>query len=56
MLARIAVSKPVDSNLYACSGGAVFKPIDPISVDLGNLNAHTELYSMGYEWSTSGLQ
>jgi hypothetical protein len=43
MLTRIAVSKPVDSHLYACSGGAVFEPIDPISVDLSDLNAHAEM-------------
>jgi hypothetical protein len=43
MLARIPVGKPVDANLYACSGGAVFEPIDPISVDLSDLNSHTVL-------------
>ena len=43
MLARIAVSKPVDSNLYTCSGGAVFESVDPISVDLSDLNSHIAL-------------
>jgi len=56
MLTRVAMSKPVDSHLYACPDGAVFEPINPISVDLSDLNAHTEMYSMGYEWSTLGSQ
>jgi hypothetical protein len=56
MLAKIAVSKPVNSNLYACSGGAVFEPIDPISVDLSDPKAHAEMQSIGYEWSTAASQ
>lgn len=53
MLARIAVGKPVDSYLYASPGGAVFEPIDPISVDLGDLDAHAAMYPMGYASSTT---
>jgi hypothetical protein len=43
MLARIAMRKPVHLHLNASPRAAVFEPIDPIAVDLGDLNAHAEV-------------
>ena len=43
MLPRIAMNKPVNTNLNSCATCAVRQRIDPVSVDLGHLNAHAEL-------------
>lgn len=43
MLTWIAVCETINSHLDTRSTGAVFEPIDPISVDLRDLNAHVEM-------------
>ncbi len=43
MPTRITVRKTIDPHLDARSAGAIFEPIDPISVDLCDLDAHDEL-------------
>jgi hypothetical protein len=41
--------KPIDPHLDARSARAVFEPIDPISVDFRDLNAHAKSYPTGYD-------
>ncbi len=53
MLPWIAVRETIDPHLDAGSAAAVFEPIDPISVDLGDLDAHAAMYPMGYASSTT---
>jgi hypothetical protein len=52
MLSGIAMHKTINAHLDTSATCAIPEPIEPISIDLSDLNAHGELYSIGYEPST----
>ena len=43
MLPRVAVDKPVNTNLNPRTSYAIRQRINPVSVDFGHLNAHVTL-------------
>jgi hypothetical protein len=53
MLARIAVSKPVNAHLNACPSDTVFELVDPISVDLIADNSSDSTNASSYAGCTT---